>query len=1028
MKNSAILLFILIYSLTAFGQKSKPVQKSTQPAKTVKKAAAAKPSPTPLNAGNEKEEFEKAVAIADNTERIAALQKFLKDFSQSAEKTRALELIVSARAAIADEKLRLNEIESGVEMFKLAVKDAPATFSDKFFSEVMLQIPSNVFWRGQREAALEIAQTIEAKSGDNPKQLIGLAGFYLGTENASEARRLANKALGIEPNLPNAHQILGLAYRMNFQPEESAAAYAKALELDPGSIVSKRSLAEMKRASGTPEEAIILYREILATSPDDRIAQTGLALALFDSGKKTEAEAEMNKAFDTNPNNLLLLVGAAYWYAANSDGSKAVELAQKAVAIEPRYTWAHIALARGFLLQKQPLEAEKTLLIARQYGNFPTLDYEIAAAKMQAGFFREAAEELSKNFRVEGENVRTLLGGRVAKSSKSFIELLSQERRASIFQPLAADDLESSNKLRALLEFNQKLNSPKIDEAELAESAENFVKGDDKMKLHRQLFAADQLLRKKAALAKVYELAQAAIGNTDSALEVANASAAVLADELYESRALSISRNQFVIVPTIPRQTLSAVLRGRIEEIAGWTLYQQNKPAEASVRLKRAVSVLPDKSAWWRSSMWRLGAALEADGKEKEALDSYIRSYPKDAPEGSKYIVIESLYKKLNGNTEGLEARIGEKPVSIFTTGTESVAQNAEKSSELPTSTPEITTEPTPSPSPEKSPAVVEDAAVPSVPMPEATPVPAPEVKPESSPSPLPLIESTPKTEPSPTETKIPEAETKPTPIAESAPEATPEPQPNLQTSEPSSKAAASLQPTSEAVSPSLTETSSLPKSEIIVKTETDLPKIEAGGAASIPSENNETPAKAAPVSKPLFEPVIITIPKLETIKTPQAEPKETAKIEPDLRPANEPVEEKAAETVAENQDTKPGEKISAENLNSGANRLRVIVEDKLAPKAIQPCPIIVSQENISLLNGGGSIGILVGFEKDGKLSDIEASSSSPNDIDVSFEPEIGAQSGRAFFVVKSISVKTGEFKIFFETPCGKKEVNVRVR
>lgn len=1011
MRNSAVIFLIFIFSLTAFSQKPKPVKKSpSTPAKTVKKTPSAEP-----NIGNEKEEFEKAAAITDNAERISALLKFVENFPKSAEKNRALELIVGARAAIADEKLRLSETAEGVALFKLAVKETPTPVSDKFFSEILLQIPNNVFWRGERGAAVEIAKTIEEKSGENTKQLLGLAGFYLGTENASEAQRLANKALTFDANLPNAYQTLGLAYRMNFQLEESAAAYQKALELDASSVVSKRSLAEMKRAVGKPEEAITIYREILANSADDLLAQTGLVLALFDSDKKSEAEAEMNKILETNPNNFQLLVGAAYWYAAHNDGAKAVDLAQKAVAIEPRYTWAHIALARGFLQQKQPLEAEKTLLIARQYGNFPTLDYEIASMRLQAGFFREAAEEIAKNFRVEGENIKTNLGGRVPKESKTFIELLAAERRASIFQPLAADDVENSNKLRSLLEFSQKLNDKKTDETALAEAAENFVKGEDKMKLHRQLFAADQLLKKNIAVTKAYEFAQSAIGNSDTALEVANPSAAVLADELYESRVTSIARSQFLLVPAIPRQTLSAILRGRIEELAGWSLYYQNKPAEAAIRLKRAISVLPDKSAWWRSSMWRLGAALEADGKEKDALDSYIKSYPKDNPDGGKYAVIELLYKKLNGNTDGLEAKIGQKPASAFT---ETVAQNVEKPAEQPTVTPEPNSDNQIQKSTETTERVAPTPESISEVKSEVSPTPEPMATPENPVTPQPTPAETPKIEPTETpitETKSetnaekdPEVKTEPTPEVQPVAETTPQPTPEVSPS-PESKqnVTETLQNTTETnteksddpivqVSPQPTpENSPESKAETVAQSE-----------PTKTTENSETEPKPSP--KLLFEPIIISVPKMEQIKTPSDE---TAKAETPEKPT-----EKSAEKPID------------ENLISGANRLRVVVEDKLAPKTIQPCPIVVSQETISILNGGGSVGVLVGFEKDGKLSDIEASTENPNDIDVSFEPEIGAQSGRAFFVIKSISTKTGEFKVFFEAPCGKKEIIVRVR
>src|SRR4029434_8825028 len=105
--------------------------------------------------------------------------------------------------------------------------------------------------------------------------------------------------------------------------------------------------------------------------------------------------------------SVVLLAGAAYWYASKGLGDKAVEFAKKALDREPRYIWSHIALARGLMSQGKPVEAEQVLIKARKYGNFPTLEYEIASARLAAGFFREAAEDLQRQFAVEaGGNVR----------------------------------------------------------------------------------------------------------------------------------------------------------------------------------------------------------------------------------------------------------------------------------------------------------------------------------------------------------------------------------------------------------------------------------------------------------------------------------------------------------------------------------------------------------------------------------------------------------------------------------------------
>ena len=111
-------------------------------------------------------------------------------------------------------------------------------------------------------------------------------------------------------------------------------------------ITLEQAQAVVSAALGKADESEKLYREVLEKDAQDAAAQSGLILSLFNAGKPAEAEAEMEKSLAANPQNLSLLVGAAYWYAARGDGAKAVELAEKAVTLEPRYVWAHIALAR----------------------------------------------------------------------------------------------------------------------------------------------------------------------------------------------------------------------------------------------------------------------------------------------------------------------------------------------------------------------------------------------------------------------------------------------------------------------------------------------------------------------------------------------------------------------------------------------------------------------------------------------------------------------------------------------------------
>ena len=1124
----------------------KPQPSATPSRKTTAANAAPTPEPSPQLPDSEadKKRFEKAIAATTAAEKARLLRRFLDEFPASSYTGEGVEYLVTARAMAGSERLESGDVNEALASFRLAVDEAPTPIPDRLYNDVVLKTVLNLYQRGQQQPALEIAGRIEKKVAGNGKQLLGLAAFHLGTENGVEARRLAEAAIAADPAAPAGYQALGLAHRLNFELEASAAAYAKASDLDPDSLPAKRSLAEMNRALGRPDEAAAIYRSILVSNEGDTPARTGLVLALFESGKRIEAEKELASAVERDPRNFTLLAGAAYWYAANNQGAKAIEYAQKAIDAEPRYIWGHIALARGLMKENKPVEAERTLIKARQYGNFPTLDYEIASARFMAGLYREAVEELGKTFTIKDGVLHTKLGGRVASEGKTFQEAVGNERRASILAPAAADDVETSEKLRVLFEVSKKVEATS-DEAELSALADEFVRGDDKMKLHRQLYIANVLLQKNVALAKVGELLKASLGNAEAGLDVAAPGAAVMATELYESRAVAFSRNEFLLIPDVPRPILSAILRGRIEELSGWTLYQQKNYPDAIVRLRRAISVFPDKSAWWRSGMWRLGAALEADGKDKEALDSYIQSYKTDRPSALRYGVIESLYVKMHGNREGLEDLIGANPQSAVSamplktdqTLTATVAKPSREIKETPKtdtfiaerraapSSAELKGVPAVQDPPAKQPrkfdakallgetdkgqaniaskAEPETSKAGDVPKTETT---EPEKRADTAAAKIAPVAAERQTEKVPiivksadavtssvqSEEKAAEKETVTVSLAELLSKRTPADhveterhgeggvstelalKPLLQLLEPirSIEAAVAPPPTADLKNAAdekepdqkviSAEAAAEPSAKNANKTEpepkkkdandvttgeppeqpkTDPPKTDADpttGQAAKKAEPDDVPrdppaesapkppdksfAKAEvivsdplkiaekvpetkPESKSLFEPIVITVP--QTWKQ-TGNPTDAIRVET----------EGSSRSQAKKGGSDPG--------SSGATRSRLV--DGKEVKSDQQCSIELSDENISLLNGGGSMGILITILGEGTLKDVTASTNSPRDVEVRPEPEIEGLPGRRFYVVKSVSTRTGTFQVNFESPCGKKEITVRVK
>ncbi len=724
--------------------------------------AAVRPRAVANTATNDAEaeevELTLTLPVAD---RVTALKKFLEAHPDSSAKPRALELLISSYAAFGDELLKKGDSAAGVEQLLLAISEAPPTSSDKLFAGVISQIPLNLYLRGERAAADKAARNIIAKFGADPNRLLSVAGFYIAIERGEEARQISMQAIKLAPDLAAAHQTLGLAWHVSLRLDAAAAEYKRALELDPKSKVARRGLADLRRAVGKDEEALALYRELLASDATDKGARAGLVISLLDLGRSDEAKTEMESALKADPKNLPLLSSAAYWFAAHSQNDLALGLANQAVEVEPRYTWSHVAVARALIAQRNPLAAEGVIRFARQYGKFPTLDYELANALVAAGLYEEAAEVLSQTFRFNNDKIETRLGGRITAQAPNFIELLTPERQASLFQLAAADSESGSKVLRDLLALTTALNpvTETINEQAAVAAAQEFASGNDAARAHRELYAASRLLQKGIGFQTAYELAEAARSSADAALTVPAVTVAVQADEYRDIRARAISAGGTAEIADAPANILSNILRGHIEDTSGWALFNLDKVDDAVDHLNRAVNILPAGTPGLRVSQWHLGAALERQGKNEDAISYYIKSYSAGGPDPVRRAVIEKLYRRVNGSLDGLDQRIGgassvvTTPAPVETLGnqagttpettTTSLAQAAVNApTPAPSASPDITTA-TSAPSPSRSPEVI-----------TVTPSVAPPVKEESQPSPT----TTPAAAPSPTPATEPPA------------------------------------------------------------------------------------------------------------------------------------------------------------------------------------------------------------------------------------------------------------------------------
>lgn len=623
---------------------------------------ASKKAASSASVQEDDEETVSLTLVLPVADRVVKLKEWLDTHPDSTERSRALEYLVSAHAAVGDQKLKDGDSAGGIEQLMLAIDKAdPANTSDNLFSGVILQIPNNLYLRGERAAAFKAAESVETKFGSDPKRLLAIAGFYLSIERGDEAIRIADNVIKLAPDLAEAHRIKAVGLHISLRLDEAADEYKRTLELDPASTVSRVSLADLYRASGKAEQALALYNEQLAADPKDRAARAGKVISLLELSRQDEATTELDAALTDEPRNLPLLAGAAYWYSAHGNNDKAFDLARRAVAVESRYTWAQIALAHAYLGSKQPLDAERAMRYARQYGKFPTLNYELASVLASMGLYQEAFEVLRESFEIKDDQIHTKLAGHLPASDATFTDLLAPERRAGIFQSRSPDTPENARLMKALLAFASAVTpaqGEKVNETAAVAAAQEFASGSDNMRAFRQLYAASRLLRNVIAFPTVLELVAAARKASDDALNAPTLTMAVQADEFRDLRARAIAAGRIPDVADAPHSVLTNILKGRIEDLEGWALFNQEKYTEAIAHLKQATEILPVNTPAWRGSLWHLGAAYQQTDQKTEALDSYIKSYQGAEPDSVKRAIIEQLYRKVNGSLEGFENRL----------------------------------------------------------------------------------------------------------------------------------------------------------------------------------------------------------------------------------------------------------------------------------------------------------------------------------------------------------------------------------
>lgn len=130
----------------------------------------------------------------------------------------------------------------------------------------------------------------EQPSNTIAMQYLGVISYQ--NERYEEAAGLINRAIEIQPGIPDFHNNLGLVFHALGEMERATECYRQAINLNANYVQAWNNLGLALEANGRPAEAIPCYERAIALQPDFAQAHWNLSLVLLVTGEFTRGWRE----------------------------------------------------------------------------------------------------------------------------------------------------------------------------------------------------------------------------------------------------------------------------------------------------------------------------------------------------------------------------------------------------------------------------------------------------------------------------------------------------------------------------------------------------------------------------------------------------------------------------------------------------------------------------------------------------------------------------------------------------------------
>ena len=151
---------------------------------------------------------------------------------------------------------------------------------------------------GQIAEAESLCRTLAAEHPGQPMIAFLLGAIAMKMERPAEAARHFQRAIDLDPRIPEFHKTLGDLHLSNHDYDDAIKCLEAAEKLAPEDPTILIGLAHALKGAGRTEEAISAFEAALAADPGHEPAQLALAKYLHDLGRRDDALTRLGKLAD----------------------------------------------------------------------------------------------------------------------------------------------------------------------------------------------------------------------------------------------------------------------------------------------------------------------------------------------------------------------------------------------------------------------------------------------------------------------------------------------------------------------------------------------------------------------------------------------------------------------------------------------------------------------------------------------------------------------------------------------------------